>query len=269
MPVLPRRHESTKSRSIDKRKKKITSSPHCFCIHDRCATCSISPRPRQQCPFPFLEKGRAREERCRPTPVALSRATLRFRDVFSPVKILDRTFYLTSSLTKRKSAPVIGNILFRFCSIDHGDRSPRVLAKSRERKNENAPVARAIASRRFSRENDWILEEGEARAGLTELYLAQPLRDMTDRCISVLIRSLSSRSSPRPGRLFSPVAFAPTCLPLPRFDFVPQAAAPGSLLGPLVRFDSTFVCREWKVFGLRERGTPRTPRSATTQPPTT
>lgn len=200
--------------------------------------CSISTRPRQQCPFPFLEKGRAREERCRPTPVVLSAlevgtssAPLKFSIVRS---LTSSTFYLRESAPR---LPVIGNILFRCCSAQPRDRSPEVLVKSRERKNEGAPVARAFspplaASRRFSREDNSILEEGETRAGLTELYLAQPLRDMTDRCISVLIRSLSSRSSPRPDCLFSPVAFAPTCLPLPRFDFVPQAGAPA--LSPLI-----------------------------------
>ena len=78
-----------------------------------------------------------------------------------------------------------------------------------------APVARAIVLG-LSPPLERRLDPGgsEARAGLTELYLAQPLRDMTDRCISVLIRSLS----PWPPRriVFFPLLLwhRPVCLSL-------------------------------------------------------
>ena len=119
---FPRRHESTKSRSIDKN----FFSP-LFLHSRRCATCSISAHPRQQCPFPFLEKGRAREERCRPTPVVLS-GTSPLGTSSTPLKF-STVRALTSSLAHlRESAsrlPVIGNILLRSCSA-LGDRSRRV-----------------------------------------------------------------------------------------------------------------------------------------------
>lgn len=67
------------------------------------------------------------------------------------------------------------------------------------------------------------------QADLTELYLVQPLRDMTDRCISALISVLSSWPLVRTSGCFSSFFFPSTSLfrvfsllfswPSPRFHF--------------------------------------------------
>lgn len=106
---------------------------------------------------------------------------------------------------------------------------------------------REYGTRKGERERDtfvdhlydpWFRRSWKRRvqADLTELYLVQPLRDMTDRCISVLISVLSS---------WPLVVRTSGCLFL--FFFSPDLSL-SSILAPFFlrrRVDSTFVvCRE-------------------------